>query len=138
MMEFFQKKRKWIGIEKEKKYITEAISRINLTQIESIENLGIMVSKKSEPRIPFGTLLEKGLISPGEILFDGRKRWFAKVRIDGSVISNNEKGSIHSVGAKVQGLNACNGWTFWHTDYKGSIVQIDTLRTIVRDNLGLQ
>ena len=60
-------------------------------------------------------LLEKGLISPGKILFDGRKRWFAKVRIDGSLISERSKGSIHSVGAQVQGLTACNGWTFWHT-----------------------
>ena len=64
---------------KREKYITEAESRINSTQIESDENLITMVSKKSEPRVPFGSLLEKGLISPGEILFDGRKRWFARV-----------------------------------------------------------
>ena len=101
-------------------------------------DLEITQSKKDQIRIPFGSLIENGLLNPGNILFDGRQRWFAKIRIDGSVISKNEKGSIHSVGAKVQGLPACNGWTFWHTKYKGSIVQIDTLRTIVRDNLGLQ
>ena len=72
------------------------------------------------------------MISPGEILFDGRKRWFAKVRIDGSLISERSKGSIHSVGAEVQGLSACNGWTFWHTIYNGSTVSIDALRTIVK------
>ena len=127
-------KRKWIGIEKEKKYITEAEKRINSTQIESDDNLITMISKKDEPRIPFGTLLERGLISPGEILFDGRKRWFAKVRIDGSLISERAKGSIHSVGAEVQGLSACNGWTFWHTVYNGTIVPIDTLRTIVKQD----
>ena len=85
-------------------------------------------SKKEEPRVPFGTLLEKGIINPGKILFDGRQRWFAKVRIDGSVISNNSKGSIHSVGAEVQGLSACNGWTFWHCNINGSTVVIDSLR----------
>ena len=93
-----------------------------------------MTSKKAEPRVPFGSLLEKGLISPGEILFDGRRRWFAKVRIDGSLISDRSKGSIHSVGAEVQGLSACNGWTFWHTVYNGSIVSIDMLRKIVRQD----
>ncbi len=127
--------RKWIGIEKEKKYIVEAMNRIESIKKESIDNLSIMTSKKTEPRIPFGSLIEKGLISPGEILFDGRKRWFAKVRIDGSLISEKSKGSIHSVGAEVQGLSACNGWTFWHTNFKGSIVQIDTIRSIAKGEL---
>ena len=94
-----------------------------------------MQSKKHEPRIPFGSLIEKGFINPGEILFDGRKRWFAKVRIDGSLISDKAKGSIHTVGAEVQGLSACNGWTFWHTNFKGTNVQIDTLRTLARNEL---
>ena len=86
----------------------------------------------------FGTLIEKGLLSPGETLFDGRKRWFAKVRIDGSVISNNSKGSIHSVGAEVQGLSACNGWTFWHTEFRGDVVPIDTLRSLARKDLNYE
>ena len=76
-------------------------------------------------------------MNPGELLFDGRQRWFAKVRIDGSVISNNEKGSIHSVAAKVQCINARNGWTYWHTKYKGTVVPIDTLRSLVRNNLNI-
>ena len=130
--------RKWIGIEKEIIYVNEANKRIKVANMLDEECLSVTKSKKDQPRIPFGTLVEEGYLNPGGLLFDGRQRWFAKIRIDGSVISKNEKGSIHSVGAKVQGLPACNGWTFWHTKYKGSIVQIDTLRTIVRDNLGLQ
>ena len=126
--------RKWLGIEKDEKYIKEARNRVNLTQVEHYDNLNTMTSKKIEPRIPFGSLIERGLISPGEVLFDGRKRWFAKVRIDGSLISERSKGSIHSVGAEVQGLTACNGWTFWHTNYKGSTVPIDTLRMIVKQD----
>ncbi|MDA9735025.1 DNA methyltransferase [SAR116 cluster bacterium] len=130
-------KRKWIGIEKEKKYINEALKRINAIKEISSEYLDITKSKKDDPKIPFGTLLEKGLIDPGKILFDGRQRWFAKVRVDGSVISDQTKGSIHKVGAQVQGLTACNGWTFWHTDYNGTIVSIDTLRSLAKRQLGL-
>ena len=127
-------KRNWIGIEKEKKYISEANKRIISTKIEDIENLKMIKSKRTEPRIPFGSLIEKGMINPGELLFDGRQRWFAKVRVDGSLITDQTKGSIHSVGAEVQGLTACNGWTFWHTLYKGTVVPIDTLRHIVKKN----
>ena len=104
--------RNWIGIEKEKKYIREAKKRIESINKLSIDSLEFTKSKKEEPRILFGSLIERGLISPGELLFDGRKRWFAKVRVDGSLISDKSKGSIHSVGAEVQGLSACNGWNF--------------------------
>ena len=55
------------------------------------------------------------------------------MRADGSLISNNSKGSIHSVGAEVQGLTSCNGWTFWHTKFNGNIVSIDTLRNVIRN-----
>ena len=130
--------RKWLGIEKEKKYVIEANKRINQTKTISTESLELLKSKKTEPRIPFGFLLEKGLINPGEVLFDGRQRWFAKVRVDGSLISNNSKGSIHSVGAEVQGLNACNGWTFWHTIFKGAIVPLDTLRSMAKQEANFQ
>ena len=131
-------KRNWIGIEKEKNYLVEAKKRIDKITGIKMEDLQILKSKKDEPRVPFGYLIEKGFLRPGETLFDGRKRWFAKVRIDGSLISNNSKGSIHSVGAEVQGLSACNGWTFWHTKFNGNIVQIDTLRSLVRSDLNIE
>ena len=124
--------RKWIGIEKEKKYVVESLKRIEVVKVLKDNSVEITKSKKEEPRIPFGTLLERGLLSPGEILFDGRQRWFAKVRADGSLISNNSKGSIHSVGAEVQGVSACNGWTFWHVKQKGNTIPIDSLRNFLR------
>tara|TARA_B100001093_G_scaffold463817_1_gene480180 strand:+ start:1420 stop:2499 length:1080 start_codon:yes stop_codon:yes gene_type:complete len=129
--------RSWIGIEKDKHYLDEAKKRIDGIKIINDQDLQTLKSKKNEPRVPFGSLIEKGLLRPGETLFDGRKRWFAKVRIDGSLISERSKGSIHSVGAEVQGLAACNGWTFWHTIYNGSTVSIDTLRTIIRNDQSL-
>ena len=127
--------RNWIGIEKEKNYLQEAKKRIEKIDTLNNQDLQTLISKKNEPRVPFGSLIEKGLLSPGETLFDGRKRWFAKVRIDGSLVSKDTKGSIHSVGAVVQGIPACNGWTFWHTNFKGTIVPIDTLRSLVRKSL---
>jgi modification methylase len=85
--------------------------------------------------VPFGTLVERGLIAPGELLYDQRKKHRAKVRADGSLIAADVKGSIHSVAAAVQGLPACNGWTFWHKEQKGKLVLIDVLRQKVRAEL---
>ena len=36
----------------------------------------------------------------------------------------------------LQGLDACNGWTFWHYERNGGLTQIDELRRIAR--LGMQ
>ena len=127
--------RKWIGIEKEKNYIEKAKIRIASAEILNDDVLETVKSKNQEPRIPFGNLIEYGLLHPGELLFDGRKRWFAKVRADGSLISDKSKGSIHSVGAEVQGIPSCNGWTFWHINFRGNIVSIDTLRSSIRNRI---
>jgi len=72
------------------------------------------------------------LINPGELLQDVRNRWTAKIRADGSLISKDKKGSIHSVGAHLQGLQACNGWTFWHIKRSGKLIPIDNLRHAAR------
>ncbi len=127
--------RNWIGIESNQKYILQAEKRINNINRLNDNEIEVTKSKKHEKRIPFGALLERGLLQPGEVLFDGRKKWFAKVRADGSVISDNSKGSIHSVGAKVQGLPACNGWTFWNVEIKGQTISIDSLRSFVRNEV---
>ena len=77
-------------------------------------------------------MLEKGLITPGQLLTDFRSRWTAKVRADGSLISKDNKGSIHSVAAALQGLPACNGWSFWYIKKSGKLISIDQLRTMIR------
>ena len=124
--------RNFIGIEQSKTYVNYAKARIKNTKRIESSNLIQMPSKEKVKRIPFGSLLEKGLILPGEILTDLRKRWTAKVRADGSLISNENKGSIHSVGAALQGLPACNGWTFWYIQRAGKLVPIDHLRNSIR------
>ena len=124
--------RNFIGIEQDLNYVNSAQFRINnVKKIEQVELIQ-MPPKEKVKRIPFGSLIEKGLIIPGEILTDLRKRWTAKVRADGSLISRDNKGSIHSVGAALQGLPACNGWTFWHINRSGRLIPIDHLRNTIK------
>ena len=124
--------RNFIGIEQDLNYVNSAQYRINnVKKIEQVELIQ-MPPKEKVKRIPFGSLIEKGLIIPGEILTDLRKRWTAKVRADGSLISRDNKGSIHSVGAALQGLPACNGWTFWHIKRSGRLIPIDHLRNTIK------
>src|SRR5205807_2087940 len=92
-------------------------------------------SRREAPRIPFGNLIERGLIRPGEVLFDQTRRHQARVRADGSLISAEHRGSIHSVGALVQGAPACNGWAFWYVQRNGQPLPIDSLRQLVRTEL---
>ena len=124
--------RNFIGIEQDAKYALEAEKRIH--RVKEIGNKDLIQTprKTAEPRIPFGYLLEQGLINPGELLQDSRSRWTAKIRADGSLISKDKKGSIHSVGADLQGLQACNGWTFWHIKRSGKLIPIDSLRHAAR------
>ena len=124
--------RAFIGIEQDAKYALEAEKRIS--KVEKIDTNDLIQTprKIAEPRIPFGHLLEQGLINPGELLQDSRSRWTAKIRADGSLISEDKKGSIHSVGADLQGLQACNGWTFWHIKRSGKLIPIDSLRHAAR------
>ncbi len=64
-----------------------------------------------------------------------RRRWSARVRADGTITTADGQGSIHKIGAAVQGAPACNGWTFWHIDVEGTLVPIDVLRQKLRAGL---
>ncbi|HEY0034838.1 MAG TPA: site-specific DNA-methyltransferase [Devosia sp.] len=129
--------RHFIGIEREESYVSAALQRIASIRPGVFEALQSVTPKRKETRIPFGSLIEQGLIEPGTQLFDLTKRYFAMVRADGSLVSGTHQGSIHKVGALVQGSEACNGWTFWHQDILGKAVPIDDLRTGVRAKLDL-
>ncbi len=124
--------RHFIGLEREEKYIAVANERIRKVNQLPADDLEFTRSKRQEPRIPFGSVVERGLLSAGQILFDVRKRYKAKVRADGSLIASDVTGSIHKVGAQLQGASSCNGWTFWHFDAEGKAVSIDVLRQQVR------
>ena len=124
--------RNWIGIEREEEYAEAAYERIVATKVADTEALETTPSKRALPRVPFGTLIERGLIQPGTTLYGSRSRHAAKVRADGTLACDNATGSIHKIGAHVQGLEACNGWTYWHYKSKGKLTPIDDLRSQIR------
>jgi modification methylase len=84
--------------------------------------------KRTQPRVAFGLLVESGMVPPGTMLTDAKRRWTASVRADGSVASGAHGGSIHKVGAALQGAPSCNGWTFWHVEQSGGLQPLDALR----------
>ncbi len=124
--------RHFIGIDREDTYIAAALKRIAAIKPLSGEALETAVPKRAAPRVAFGSLIEMGLITPGTELTDMRQRWSALVRADGTLASGPHSGSIHRVGALVQGAEACNGWTFWHTNTRGRLSPIDSLRADIR------
>ena len=124
--------RKYIGIERDAEYIAGARERIAAVKPIEDESMLLTPSKRTEPRIPFGAVVERGLLRPGTLLSDPSGRFTAKVRADGTLISSEHRGSIHQVGAAVQGAPACNGWTFWHVKIGNNLVAIDVLRQKVR------
>src|SRR5580700_3351906 len=113
--------RRFIGIERDSAYAKLAGRRIAAVEAAPPDMI-TAPAKREEPRIPFGTLVERGLLKPGDILVDAARRFSAKVRADGTVISAEARGSIHRVGAEVQGAPACNGWAFWHFLQRGQPV----------------
>ena len=130
--------RHYVGIEREQAYADAAKARLAALAPLHKEVLQVVKGKRTEPRIPFGALVELGLISPGTVLYDSGARHEAKVRADGSIACGNTQGSIHKIGAQVQGAMACNGWTFWHYEVEGRLKPIDVLRDQARTKLSAQ
>ncbi|RWR11362.1 site-specific DNA-methyltransferase [Paenirhodobacter populi] len=124
--------RHYIGIEREEAYRKAAQKRLDRIRIFDREALEVTGSKRAEPRVPFGTLVERGMLSPGEELYSLGSRFKAKVRADGTLIGRDIKGSIHQVGAQLEGAPSCNGWTYWHFKREGKLVPIDLLRQQIR------
>ena len=123
--------RRYVGIERDPDYAALARARIAAV-VPTESELVAMQDKREEPRVPFGALIERGLLKPGDVLSDARRRWTARVRADGSLIAAETLGSIHKVGAELQGAPACNGWSFWHFERQGKMISIDVLRQQIR------
>ena len=120
--------RRWIGIEREASYVKVAKQRIRSTLPLDESAMQTVADKRSAPRVAFGLLVESGMVPPGSILTDSKRRWSASVRADGSIACDSVSGSIHKVGATLQGAPSCNGWSFWHIEHGGALVAIDALR----------
>ena len=127
--------RHFIGLEREEAYRTVAEKRLSKIHKWDRESLQVSQSKRAEPRVPFGQLVERGMLQPGEQLV-GPSGKAAKVRADGTLATADIKGSIHQVGAALEGAPSCNGWTYWCFKREGKKVPIDLLRQQIRDEMG--
>jgi modification methylase len=130
--------RRFIGIERESSYIKHAKARIAETKPFE-KNLVTIKEKREQQRIPFGWLVEKGMLKPGTTLFDPKMQHKVTVHADGSVIAQNRidriRGSIHKVGAAVQNAPSCNGWIYWHYQDGKTAKPIDSLREQLRSEM---
>ena len=127
--------RRFLGIERDADYVKLAKARLKNVRRVAETALLTTPAKRSEPRIPFGWLVERGILEPGTTLTDQSGRHTARVRADGTLISADFRGSIHQVGAHVQKAPACNGWQFWFVDVEGTLVPIDVYRQKLRAEL---
>jgi modification methylase len=134
--------RRFVGIERDPDYAKAAEERILRVQPLGGDTLETQPSKRTEPRVAFGAIIELGILEPGARLSDERGRIWAEVRADGTLALTGARdrvqGSIHRLGAEVQGKAACNGWTFWHFEVEGKLKPIDMLREEARRQLGLK
>jgi modification methylase len=123
--------RNFIGIEREESYRKVATARLARARMFDSDAIAVSTSKRAEPRVPFGQLVERGLLRPGEVLTSPRGKT-AKVRADGTLVTADATGSIHQVGAALEGAPSCNGWTYWHFRRDGKSIPIDLLRQQIR------
>ncbi|MEO1563833.1 MAG: site-specific DNA-methyltransferase [Pseudomonadota bacterium] len=126
--------RHFIGIEREVEYVALAERRLAKIRKWDRESLEVSQSKRAAPRVPFGQLVERGMLQPGETLV-GPSGKAAKIRADGTLIAHDVKGSIHQVGAALEGAPSCNGWTYWHFKRDGKAIPIDLLRQQIRSEM---
>ncbi|MGD0721648.1 MAG: site-specific DNA-methyltransferase [Roseiarcus sp.] len=124
--------RSYLGLERDPVYADAARARIAAVEPLPEDAIALAPTRRNEPRVAFASVVEAGLIRPGEILRDSRRRHAALVRADGTVTLGPAIGSIHKIGALAQGLPACNGWTFWHVERTGGLTVIDDMRTNIR------
>ncbi len=127
--------RRFIGIEREAEYRAVAEARITAVRPLDAECAAITTPKRSEPRIAFGQLVERGLLAPGEVIHSLNGRHTARIRADGTLVASgirDVRGSIHQVGAALEEAPSCNGWTYWHFECGGDRVPIDFFRQKIR------
>jgi modification methylase len=127
--------RSFIGIERDRDYAAAAKGRISGVEVLPEDALAELPSKRAAPRVAFSAVLERGLLQPGTMLTDAKRRHRVLVRADGTLAHGNIIGSIHKIGAVVQGAEACNGWTFWHAETPSGLVCIDSFRGVIREEL---
>ncbi len=121
--------RHFIGIERHPAYAEAAIGRVRREVAPPLDAVTSSPTKRDAKRVPFGSLVERGIVRVGTVLTDRQRRVRAVVAADGSLTAGTTRGSIHQMGAKLQNVPSCNGWTFWHFERDGALVALDTVRS---------
>jgi len=119
--------RKFIGFERELSYIRLARDRVEKTESVNSQLLEYRTEKR-RTRVPFGNLVERGYVRPGEYLYSADKKYKAEVQADASLLYNGQSGSIHAVSALITEREKQNGWEFWFVQRGRMLVVIDELR----------
>ena len=122
-------RRHFIAIERHPDYAEAAIGRVRRERPLPVESVMTTLGRRETPRVPFGSLVERGLVRAGTVLTDRQHRVSATVALDGSLVAGAVRGSIHQVGAALTNAPSCNGWTFWHYEQDGAWHPLDVLRS---------
>src|SRR3954469_25138395 len=129
--------RQFIGIERDPAYAAAAEARISKVEPMPEASLAPFMTAREAPRVAFASLIERGMIKPGETVFDAKRKVTALVRAEGALQLCSAVGSIHRIGAVAQGAGACNGWSYWHVERNKKLMLIDALRAEVRSTMSV-
>ncbi|GAN77628.1 DNA methyltransferase [Acidisphaera rubrifaciens HS-AP3] len=124
--------RRYIAIERHPAYVEAALGRVRRVRPAPLDGASNTPTRREAARIPFGNLVEQGIVPPGTTVTDRQRRVAATVAADGTLVCGPLRGSIHKLGSEVQNAPSCNGWTFWHVERDGALVSLDTLRASMR------
>ena len=122
--------RHYLGFEADTSYVALARRRIDAVSWPLLGDETLVTpSKRNQVRVKFSALVESGMLLPGTRLCSRNQRHEAVVMADSTLRTKEGIGSIHSAGARAQGIAACNGWDFWcYEAHDGALREIDDLR----------
>ncbi|NLX10136.1 MAG: site-specific DNA-methyltransferase [Chloroflexi bacterium] len=131
-------RRRWIGIEREARYVEAARQRVEAVQPLEPDDPLLAAFVPSRPvRVPFRALIERGYLQPGQPIYLDQPPHTGIVLANGQVQVDHLIGSIHQLGARLKNAPSCNGWTHWyyHDEATGQRHMLDHLREQVRQSL---
>lgn len=124
--------RHFIGIERDEGYVKNASKRIE--GVTPVPDSAINYQEpRNIPRVPFGRLLETGLLQPGQLLyFVNDESITAMILANGKIQCGSITGSIHLVAKSLYKNKPVNGWECWLYEFNGKKRAINLLRQIIQ------
>ncbi|MGE5251136.1 MAG: site-specific DNA-methyltransferase [Bacteroidota bacterium] len=125
--------RNFIGIERDEQYVR--IARERIQAVAPAERGSLEVTPVKPRRVPFGALIENGLLVPGQTLYFARDGGTAQVLADGHIRCGSLTGSIHAVAKSLMNGIPANGWDVWFfKDDDGELRALNELRARLRED----